>query len=479
LSVLPAYPTALKDGFYAGELIGTTWNATQIIEWETHKMTVASFDECVTKDSDAAARGTPIRKRFIKMITTAMNSFKSKNEKLPTICVFGHDGLQLATPIQEDYEEKRLDCRCYPSDSGLEKILLRDRPHIIITIGNRSSFPNLKKSPLAIQERWLHYDTLPDPPQLGIDAYNYYLTNILNDRRSEDAPLVTVFTPAYNTGERIYRPFQSLKGQTYSNWEWIIVDDSDDCGSTFKVLCDLAKKDHRIQVLKPWEHSGIIGRVKNWACSLGNGQILVELDHDDELTDYALDYAVKGFKQFPEAGFLYTDCAEIYEDGASHTYRNGWAFGYGSYADVEYNGQGYRSANAPSMNAKTIRHIISAPNHIRAWRKSFYESIGGHNKELHVADDYEIVVRTFLKTRMVRIPKLCYIQYIGNTTQMTRNKDIQRHVRSIRAHYDRMIHDRLLELGCEDFVWDEKKGCSDLSIPNPRVESHVTLIANV
>ena len=79
----------------------------------------------------------------------------------------------------------------------------------------------------------------------------------------------------------------SLKEQTYTNWEWIIVDDSDDDGETFKMLSNLAKKDHRIQVFKPWEHSGIIGKVKNWACSLGKGHILVELDHDDELTDYA------------------------------------------------------------------------------------------------------------------------------------------------------------------------------------------------
>jgi hypothetical protein len=42
-----------------------------------------------------------------------------------------------------------------------------------------------------------------------------------------------------------------------------------------------------------------------------------------------------------------------------------------------------------------------------------------------------------------------------------------------------MIHDRLLELGCEDFIWDVKKGWSDYNIPNPKVESHATLIANV
>jgi len=423
--------------------------------------------------------GSSYQKKLIKLITTAIKLFKVKSGKLPIICVLGHDDFELVTPILEDYEEKRLDCRCYSSDSNLEQILIRDRPNVIITIGSLPPFPNLTKAPFEIQKKWLHFDTMPDLTQLGIDAYNCYLTNMFNDRGADDNPLVTVFTAAYKTGEKIYRPFQSLKEQTYTNWEWIIMDDSDDDGKTFKMLSNIAKKDHRIQVFKPWEHSGIIGKIKNWACSLGKGHILVELDHDDELTDYALDYVVKGFKQFPEAGFLYTDCAEIYEDGTNFTYREGWAFGYGSYTDVEYKGKLYKSGNACNINAKTIRHIISTPNHIRAWRKSFYESIGGHNKELHVADDYEIMVRTFLKTRMVRVPKLCYLQYISNTTQRLRNKDIHRHVRSIRVHYDRMIHNRLLELGCDDFIWDEKNSWSNYNIPNPKIESHATLTANV
>jgi glycosyltransferase involved in cell wall biosynthesis len=403
----------------------------------------------------------------------------SGNDKLPVICVVGCGNLTLTTPTREDYEEDRLDCRCYSRDADLEQILARDKPQVIITTGSRSLFPSLLRAPFEVRRRWLHYTTMPGLTELGVDAYNHYLATMLDQRGLDQNPLVTVFTPTYRTGERIHRPYQSLREQTYNNWEWIIVDDSDDEGQTFKRLTRLARNDHRIQVFKPWEHSGVIGKLKNWACSLGTGSILVELDHDDELTDYALDAVVKGFGQFPEAGFLYTDCAEIYGNGTSHTYRTGWAFGYGSYTDVEYRGRAYKSGNTGNINAKTIRHIVSAPNHIRAWRKSFYESIGGHNKELHVADDYEIVVRTFLKTRMIRVPKLGYLQPISHSTQEARNREIHRHVGSIRRHYDRMIHERLLELGCEDFVWDDQNGCSDFELPNPAVESYAAWIANV
>ncbi|MHB8770594.1 MAG: glycosyltransferase [Syntrophales bacterium] len=415
----------------------------------------------------------------MNMTSLAGRLFRAKHGKLPVVCIFGRKDIELVTPVVEACEEKRLDCRCYPSAGTLEQVLIRDKPDVIVTIGSRSCYPELANTASEVQRRWLHYDTLPELNRLGIAVYERYVTNMLAEDPTDAKPLVTVFTAAYKTGNAIRRPFESLREQTYPNWEWVIVDDSDDGGKTFARLSGIARKDHRIQVFKPWEHSGVIGKVKNWACRLAKGAILVELDHDDELTDYALDHVVKGFAQYPEAGFLYTDCAEIYPDRTSHTYRDGWAFGYGSYTDVEYRGRWYKSGSAGNMNAKTIRHIISTPNHIRAWRRPFYESIGGHNRALHIADDYEILVRTFLKTRMVRVPRLCYLQYIGNTAQQERNQDIHRHVRSIRVHYDRMIHDRLLALGCEDFSWDEKNGCSDYHLPNPPVESHATLIADV
>jgi len=117
--------------------------------------------------------------------------------------------------------------------------------------------------------------------------------------------------------------------------------------------------------------------------------------------------------------------------------------------------------DAVHINAKTIRHIVGVPNHIRAWTRKAYFEAGGYSS-LHVADDYELLVRLFLTTRFVLVPKLCYIQFyntasIGNT-QQTRNKEIQRVVRFVSGQYDRRIHERLVELGVDDFVWNEKIG---------------------
>jgi hypothetical protein len=111
---------------------------------------------------------------------------------------------------------------------------------------------------------------------------------------------------------------------------------------------------------------------------------------------------------------------------------------------------------------------VSTPNHLRAWRKNFYQSIGGHSNLMHVADDYELCVRTFLKTKMIQIKKVGYIQYYNRTgnTQFVKNKDIQRLVRTVKELYDFKIHQRFLEFEIDDWIWNESTKSSNLYLPN-------------
>jgi hypothetical protein len=116
----------------------------------------------------------------------------------------------------------------------------------------------------------------------------------------------------------------------------------------------------------------------------------------------------------------------------------------------------------------TVRHIVGMPNHVRAWRRGAYEGIGGYGSEIHVADDYEICLRTFLATPMVHVQRFGYIQYLsrdGANTQRTRNAEIQRLVRIFRDRYEPEIHARFAALGVDDFIW--RDGRADWSIPAP------------
>jgi glycosyl transferase family 2 len=412
--------------------------------------------------------------------------------KLPRVCIFGATGLELfSSKSCPAFETRALDCRCYASDAELERILAVDDPSVIVSVGRPQDFPRLNQSPPDVTRRWINFEDGSDLARMGAAAFYCFIDNCVRER-TDLPPLVSVFTPAYRTGATIQRPYASLRRQTYTNWEWIIVDDSDDDGSTFRHLSELARADHRIGVFKHHAHSGVLGRVKRWACRLANGQILAELDHDDELMPDALAQIVRAFRHFDGssaeralAGFAYTDFAEIAADGSAVTYADSWAFGYGSYRWERSDERTLAVANAPNINPKTIRHIVGVPNHLRAWRRDAYEDAGGHGRHIHVADDYELLVRTFLTTRMARVPRLGYLQWRnpsgaiqrGNTHQ-ERNQEIQRLTRAFSQRYDAAIHQRFLELGVDDFVWQAGEDTfARLSrIENPSVEPHCTLL---
>jgi glycosyltransferase involved in cell wall biosynthesis len=399
------------------------------------------------------------------------------SRNLPRICIFGVKDLALtSTQNAPSTETNELDCYCFTSDGGLENILIDINPHVFISIGQIDDFPLLNAAPFEVRRRWLHYPSAEDTAKIGSDAFYCYLS-VCVDVRSEE-PLVSIFTPTYRTGRKFARTYNSVIAQSYRNWEWVIYDDSNDGDKTAEMIASYAARDHRIKLINPRRHSGVIGEVKYNACMATTGSLLLELDHDDVLTPDAVAYLVKAARLYPNSGFFYSDFAEVDNDLQPLRYPDGWGYGYGNYRIENYQGVDLAVAEAPNINAKTIRGLVAAPNHLRVWRRSTYMSIGGHNRMLPIADDMELMIRTFLVTTMVRIPKLCYLQFQdGTNTQRSRNKDIQRHVRYLAWKYDRRIHDRFLALGVNDWVWKETAQCSDLTVPNPMIEPVASIIA--
>jgi hypothetical protein len=157
------------------------------------------------------------------------------------------------------------------------------------------------------------------------------------------------------------------------------------------------------------------------------------LDHDDELTSNALQVIHDAFRQ-DSVGFVFSDWCEINDDGLSCRYPEGWAFGYGSdYWDDEY---AVWVMSSPDINRTTLSHIVSVPNHVRAWDAAYYRQLGGHNPDMPVADDYELLVRTFLACDWVHIPEMLYFQHIGgHTAQRRQNGLIQDLVTEVSTKY--------------------------------------------
>jgi O-antigen biosynthesis protein len=358
-----------------------------------------------------------------------------------TVCSIGRK-IELSLQGLPHYEESRFLVINLEDDSLLRETILKWNPNVFVSFGdNWGDFPTLSKAPWDIASRWLHFDEGAPLDTVARQVIYCYLNALAPQRH----PLVSIFTPSYKSGSKILRPFSSLLKQSYSNWEWIIVDDTEDY-SNWQSLERLANMDHRIKPFRPMRRSGRIGELKKWACGLASGSILVELDHDDELTSYCLSSIVEAFSNNNDIGMAYTDDAEVYiKTGDSHIYPEGWGFGYGKYETVVYEGKEYMVGITPPINEITIRHIVGVPNHVRAWRTKTYHAIGGHNPNLHVADDYELILRTWLYSHIHYIPIFGYIQYRnedGNTT-FSRNAEIQRLVRYIQETYEPLIQARL------------------------------------
>jgi glycosyltransferase involved in cell wall biosynthesis len=374
-------------------------------------------------------------------------------------------------PQMAEYEASGFDIFAFADDADLTRILTEIRPQVIVTLGDPQRYPRLWDTPLEVRKRWVSVENADEDPEVIADRImSTFIANATEERFPEQ-PLVSVFTPTHKTGAMIERPFRSLLAQHYPNWEWVIVDDSPDGGRTFAELSALAQRDHRIAVHRADQPSGCIGEVKRRACGLARGAILVELAHDDELTPNALGDVVEGSRRFPDAGFFYTDCAEVFDNGETAMYGEGWGLGFGSYRQETLNGRGYMVANYPDVNAKTMRHIVGVPNHVRAWTREAYHAAGGHSPELHVCDDYELLIRTFLTTRMVHIQRFGYIQYHNRSSSgnahRQRNKEIQRLVKYFRGHYNERIHQRFLALGVDDYIWRDG-GWLDWDTPDPK-----------
>ena len=387
---------------------------------------------------------------------------KEPKARVPKILYIGPDQPELKSLKILDYEDPSLNVKYLKNDEGIQEIISEFDPDCIVTRGKSWDIHvNMSYLSEQFRRKWIHVDDNKNVQEVGQDAYQVSMTAMLSPENLENSKLISFFTPIYNTGEKLRNTYKSLAEQTYSDWEWVLVNDSTDGGKTLKIAEDLAAKDPRVKVYDFRKKSGgCIGEAKYRACVLAKGYILAELDHDDLLVPWCAEDLHKAAQKHPECGFFWNDTLEVDENWTSLTYDDGFASGYGKYRTETYKGMEVQVADQHNINPKTIRHIVGVPNHTRAWRRSTYFEIGGHNRNLTIADDYELVVRTFLHTRMCRIPKLGYVQFIynnnsGRNTHDLSRADIQRRVRTIMYYYNEAIHNRFLELGLIDWAYDE------------------------
>lgn len=235
-------------------------------------------------------------------------------------------------------------------------------------------------------------------------------------------PLVSIYTPSHQP-KYLDQCLDSLLKQTYTHWEWVVLLNHDAQWSP-----KVTTTDHPpIKIIFDNQLDGI-GAIKRRACAEAKGEILVELDHDDLLMPKTLDLIVQTFKDNPEVVFVYSDCAQIHSDGTpdqSHfNLSSGW-----QYKEEIIDHQTFLCAHSFEPMPHNLGYIWYAPNHVRSFRQTAYQQIGGYDSKKTILDDQDLMCRLYQIGSFKHIHECLYLQRIheNNTQkQININQQIQK-----------------------------------------------------
>jgi glycosyltransferase involved in cell wall biosynthesis len=301
---------------------------------------------------------------------------------------------------------------------------------ILVTYGD--SFEEYNEELLSIISikmliRHIHLTAIDTVDNLNIEINNALIKLCLTPRENV-RPTFSLFTSAFNSYDKILRVYKSLENQTLTDWEWIIVDDSPD-DAHFNFLRSIMMDDPRIRLYRRSKNNGSIGNVKNETIGLCRGKYVLEMDHDDEILPFVLKESAELFDKDATIGFIYMDCACVYENGLNQTYGDFICKGYGAYYSQKYKDKWRLVYITPNINNITLSHLTCCPNHPRIWRRKTLMELDSYCEYLPICDDYEIILKTCVSTKVAKIHKLGYIQYMNdsnNNFSLIRNSEINR-----------------------------------------------------
>jgi len=260
-------------------------------------------------------------------------------------------------------------------------------------------------------------------------------------------PLVSITVAVYNVEKWIEACLESIKNQTYSNWECIIVND----GSTDNSP-DIAQRfcidDSRFRMVnKP---NGGLSTARNSGLELARGEWIFFADGDDTLTADCIHYCVNTIKQYD---VLACSCVSIDERGVIISRANQGSKRYLS--------------QVGSLKELLDRSILTS-----VWSKFYRRSIIGNitfNESLKSAEDLHFNTTLFLSrpditVKVTNHPIYQYriisssLSHVRNEARKERLYDQIREMDNLYAHNEELIRKSCLnEYACNmmrDILYD-------------------------
>lgn len=233
-------------------------------------------------------------------------------------------------------------------------------------------------------------------------------------------PKISIVVPLYRTPEIYLREMlDSVRKQSYQNWELCLSDGSGEDSSIAEILEEYAKKDTRIRVRDNKEQLHISDNT-NVALDMAEGDYIAFMDHDDLLTPDALYECVAELNAYPDTELIYTDEDKVTMDGEKYF--------------------------LPHFKTEFNLDMLCSTNyfcHLVVVKKTLYKKVGKLNRVYDGAQDYDFVLRCVERTDKIRhIPKVLYHwrAWEGSTADSAENKTyiVDAGAGAVSAHYKRM-----------------------------------------
>ncbi len=112
---------------------------------------------------------------------------------------------------------------------------------------------------------------------------------------------ITVFTPTYNRAYIIETLYRSLQHQTYKDFEWLVVDDGSS-DNTRELFERWQQEENSFPIRYFKQENGGKCRAINTGLSLAEGELFLNVDSDDYLTEDAVEKIIRWESQLPKDG---------------------------------------------------------------------------------------------------------------------------------------------------------------------------------
>ncbi len=125
-------------------------------------------------------------------------------------------------------------------------------------------------------------------------------------------PFVSIITPVYNAGAWLEKTIRSVLGQTWKNFELILIDDGSSDESV-TIICQFMAADKRIILLQQKKNKGVAA-ARNKGLLQAKGEYICFLDSDDLWLPHKLEHQI-GYIRANGCRLLCSPYTKINQDG--------------------------------------------------------------------------------------------------------------------------------------------------------------------